>query len=279
MKLVTGGRGRIARATVARLRAAGERVRVISRSAADLDYPADVEVIRADLGHATDWAPVLDGVTGVLLYAEPSGVDRFIEAARTIGVGHITLLSAAAVEAPAVLDNDPIVGMHRAAEAAVRASGLPWTFLRPGGLATNTLGWAQSIRAHRMVRAPFPGAHAALIHEADVADVAALALTGPRPYNGGCYRLTGPESATQEQQVRQIAAAISAEIGFEEITPEEYRRTLAQWGDDGVVDALIGHLRQADGRPEPVSPAYQALTGRPGRPFSQWARDHADAFR
>jgi uncharacterized protein YbjT (DUF2867 family) len=216
----------------------------------------------------------------VLLYADRSGVDSFVEAARSANVSRITLVSASAVERQAATDSDPIVRMHRAAEMAVRASGVPWTFLRPGGLATNTLGWAESIRAERVVRAPYPHAHSALIHEADIADIATRTLIDTdRTHEGKCYQVTGPASLTQQEQVQHIAAAIGDEVRFEEVSPEEYRRTLSQWGDDSVVDTLLGGLRQADGRPDAVSPTFQTLTGRPGRSFPQWAKDHADTFR
>lgn len=280
MILVTGGRGRIARATVARLRAAGERVRVGSRRPADLHLPADVEVVGVDLARTEDWSSVLDGVTGALLYADPSGVDSFVDAARSADVARITLVSASVADSQAATDSDPIDRMHRAAEMTVRASGVPWTFLRPGGLATNTLGWRESIRAERVVRAPYPHAHSALVHEDDVADIATLTLTDTDlSHEGRCYEITGPASLSQQQQVQHIAAAIGDEVRFEEVSPEEYRRTLSQWGDDSVVDTLIERLRQADGRPDTVSPTFRTLTGRPGRPFPQWAYDHAGAFR
>jgi uncharacterized protein YbjT (DUF2867 family) len=274
MILVTGGRGRIARATVARLRAAGRHVRVASRCPAEIDL-AGVEIAAADIARTSDWAPLLDGVTGVLLYADPAGVEAFVQAARPTGA-QIALVSAAGIDGAA--EDDPIARMHRAAEAAVRASGLPWTFLRVGGLASNALQWAASIRSGGVVRAPYPGSHAALVHEADVADVAALVLTVPG-HEEEVYEITGPASLTQEEQVRHIAEAAGVDVRFEEIAPEEYRRTLGQWGDNSVVDSLMKHLRGADGRPQPLSPAYRELTGRSGRTFRQWAVDHADAFR
>jgi uncharacterized protein YbjT (DUF2867 family) len=292
MMLVTGGRGRIARETVARLREAGQRVRVASRRPAELDFPTDVEVVQAD-AQTTDWSSVLDAVTSALLYADPFGVESFVDTARSANVAHITLVSAAGIDSPTAADSDPLVRMHRAAEEAVQASGVPWTFLRPGPMAANTLGWAESIRAERVVRVPYPNAHAALIHEADIADIAALIMIDTEhPHDGKCYKLSGPESLTQHQQVQHIAAAIGDDVQFEEVTPEQYHRTMRQWVndrmddtlikhllDDSMIDKLIERLQRADGRPDTISPTFQTLTGRAGRPFAQWANDHADAFR
>jgi uncharacterized protein YbjT (DUF2867 family) len=42
---------------------------------------------------------------------------------------------------------DPINALHADIEHVIERSGLEWTFLRPGGFATNTLWWAPQIRA------------------------------------------------------------------------------------------------------------------------------------
>lgn len=275
MILVTGGRGRIARAAVTRLVAAGFPVRVASRAPDQLDVPTGVETTGV-----TDWRLAFEGITAALLYADPSGVDGIVEAARAAGVARVTMVSAAGAEDAAACDRDPIARMHRTAELTVQASGLSWTFLRPGALATNTLGWVESIRVEGVVRAPYPDAHSALIDQRDVADVAVRTLTDPRSiHHGEAYWLTGPASLTQREQVRQISSAIGTDIGFEEITAAQYRQTLASWAESTLIEAILDHLRTADGRPDLVSPAFSALTGRASTPFAQWASDHAAVFR
>ncbi|GAA1968670.1 SDR family oxidoreductase [Amycolatopsis minnesotensis] len=271
MFLVAGGRGRIARAAVARLLAGGHRVRVASRRPSEVDFEG-VEVFEGDLSKADGWRRAFDGVDGALLYADPAGIQSVVDSASS----RLVLISA--LGAGGAADDDPIERMHLAAEAAVRASGLPWTFLRAGGLATNTLQWASSIRAEGVVRAPFRHAHAALVHEADVAEIAVRALTTGE-HDGKARDLTGPASLTQEQQVAAIAEAIGADVRFEEITPGEYRRTLSQWGDGGLVDTLLGHLRAADGVPQPIAPDFQEITGREPASYARWAADHAADFR
>ncbi|MCF3178345.1 NAD(P)H-binding protein, partial [Streptomyces sioyaensis] len=106
-------------------------------------------------------------------------------AAEAAGSPHIVLLSALGAE-DGDATHDPIVRMHRAAENSLRRSGLSWTFLRPGAFATNTLQWAPAIRATGTVKAPYPQAHASAIHEADIADIAVLALTG-QGHEGQAY--------------------------------------------------------------------------------------------
>ncbi|WP_039638297.1 NAD-dependent epimerase [Streptomyces sp. 769] len=164
------------------------------------------------------------------------------------------------------------------AEEALRHSRLAWTFLRPGAFATNTLQWAPAIRASGTVRAPYPQAHAASVHEDHIADVAVLALTRDG-HQGLTHPLTGPASVTQQEQIDCLAAATGRKIRLAEIGTEEYRATLRQWGDEEMVDTLLTHLAEADNRPAAVCSTYRDLTGGPGRSYAQWALDHAADFR
>lgn len=275
MILVTGGRGRIARATTAQLRSRQVPVRVATRDPGSLEFGDGVEVVAGDLHSRHGWAEALRQVTGVLLYADQRGIAPFLEQAKAAGAPHLVLVSATGVD---IDTDDPIARFHREAETAVRDSGLPWTFLRPNGLATNALQWAPEIRAERAVRAPYPGAHSALVHEADIGELAAEVLTGTG-HAGRIYTLTGPRSLSQAEQVAHIAAAIGDEVVFEEVTADDYRQTLSQWGDESMVNTLLDHLRKADANPAELSPDFTAVTGKPARSFAQWADDHAEAFR
>ncbi len=42
---------------------------------------------------------------------------------------------------------------HELGEAAIRASGIPFTFVQPTGFMSNLLAWARSIKTERIVRA------------------------------------------------------------------------------------------------------------------------------
>lgn len=55
------------------------------------------------------------------------------------------------------------------------------------------------------------------------------------------------------------------------------------WRGQGMTDDLVGFLLDALGNTRPegrtVSPAVEEVTGRPARPFAQWAAENAAAFR
>src|SRR6185437_6538035 len=64
--------------------------------------------------------------------------------ARAAGVRHVVYLSSYAV----IGDPVPAMGRwHRDREQLIRASGIPATFLRPGGFMTNAFDWLPTLRA------------------------------------------------------------------------------------------------------------------------------------
>lgn len=270
--LVTGGRGSIARATTAGLLAAGERVRVGGREPSALDLPDGVDGVLADLARPETLPAALDGVDRVLLYAEPSGVDGFVAAARAAGVAQIVVVSSAAVlEGP-----NPIGDRHRAVEDAVRASGIPAFLLRPGAFAGNARGLLGSILDGE-VRMAYPDAGDAPIDERDVAGVAVAVLrAGPGAgFDDEGLWLSGPESLTRRDQVQQLADALGREARIVELDPEQARTEMVASMPPYVVDTLLRYWAAGDGVVAPVSDAVARITGRPGRTFATWAAEVA----
>jgi uncharacterized protein YbjT (DUF2867 family) len=107
-------------------------------------------------------------------------------------------------------------------ERHVRRAGVPWTFLRPTGLARNTLLWAPQIRSGDVVRWPYARAARSLIHEDDIAAVAVRALT-EGGHDQATYLLTGPEVLTQVEQVRIIGEVLGRDLRWEELPVEAAR--------------------------------------------------------
>ncbi|WP_242890684.1 NAD(P)H-binding protein [Actinomadura litoris] len=272
--LVTGARGKIARNLVRLLLDGGHDVRAAGRDPSAARLPPEVEVVAADLADPGTLGPALKGARTVFAYADRGGLDGFARRAADAGVEHIVLLSAAGASATS---GDPIARMHGAAERAVAASGVPWTFLRAGGFASNTLQWAGTIRALGAVRDPFPESRSAPVHEADVAAVALAVLTGTG-HRGGAPVLTGPETLTRRRQAELIGEALGRRLAFEVQDLAEHRRDLARWGPPEVVEALVRNSAEAVRAPLPPTGAVEEITGRPARTFAGWARDHRGDF-
>jgi uncharacterized protein YbjT (DUF2867 family) len=256
--LVTGATGNVGSSLLAQFAEAGIPARGASRSTGfDLFRPETV-------------APALEGVESVFLLWP--GFDA--EQARPVvelmagRVRRIVYLSATA----------PDDSFHGGVERIIEQSGVGYTFLRPGGFAANTLGWADQIR-EGVVRWPYGKAGRSLIHEADIAAVAAHVLI-TAGHTGRRYALSGPEVITQEEQVRVIGEVIGREVVWEELDPEVAGEELASmWGSREFADQALAAWGSMVDSPEPVFDTVPLMLGRPAKTFREWAEDHASDFR
>ncbi|GGN54888.1 nucleotide-diphosphate-sugar epimerase [Streptomyces kronopolitis] len=282
--VVTGATGNIGRRLVDHLLADGAAVRALTRDPARAALPAGAETVRADLTGAQDLAPLLAGADALYLNLAAGGeqaVTALVDAAVAAGVRRIVLNSSMAVTGTPADDTNHIARMHAAAERTVRASGLEWTFVRGSNYSANTLAWAPSIRASGVVRDAHPGAQGSPVHEADLADVAAVALLDRGgAHQGQAYLVTGPEVLTIAQQVAEIGRATGRETRVEQISEEAAAEAMA--GPHFPLEAarqlvaLFGTM--VDAPTFPVSDAVPRVTGHPGRTYAEWARDHAADF-
>jgi uncharacterized protein YbjT (DUF2867 family) len=273
MILVTGATGKVGRHVVAGLLEAGVAVRALVRQPLLSGLPPEVELVVGDI---TDPEAVREAAKGVdaafLLWPSFSaeGAAPIVEAL-TEQVRRVVYLSALNVKDDVV---DSVWG-----EVEQLLAGADWTFLRAGGFAANTLTWAAGIRAGSTVSMASPKAGRSLIHERDLADIAVLALLDDA-HIGRKYELTGPQVLTQEDQVAIIGSAIGKDLRIVEQSPEEARQAMLAMGADEILaESSVRYWASLADNPEPVTPDYKTLTGKPGRTFREWAEEHADAFR
>jgi uncharacterized protein YbjT (DUF2867 family) len=280
--LVTGATGFVGRSVVAQLVSRGVEVLALTRTSASLP---GAEMVRGDLRRPDSVAPLLSGVDGLYLFPVEETAAEVLALARAAGVRRVVDLSAASVT----------VGLHEnPVEAAVEASGLEWTHLRPGGFMTNVLQlWAPMVRAERVVRYPFADVASNMIHEADIAEVAVAALLSDG-HARATYTLTGPGMITTREQVAAIGAALGEEVRYEEVSRERAREILTAQGGFAAeaADLMLGFVEYGGAEPEGGDyaeqdwsalertwPDVEKVTGHPPRSFAEWARDHADDFR
>ncbi len=269
--LVTGATGTVGRHVVGELIEAGQRVRALTRDPARASFPAGVEVVAGDLTVTDSLVPVLEGVTAVHLitfggddYGSLRNGQEIVDLAVKAGVRRVTVLGG--------WDEGTL-------EPAVKASSLSWTFLQPTEFMANALQWAESIRTEGVVREPFAGATTAMVHEADIAAVAARALVEDG-HAGRAYGLTGPERLNIPDKVRVIGEAIGRQIRFVELTEQEAREKMAAEGQpEELIEFLVNVFGNVPEEPNIVNSNVEKVTGRPARTFAEWAAEHADAFR
>ncbi|MEU6041197.1 NmrA family NAD(P)-binding protein [Actinomadura sp. NPDC047616] len=265
--LVTGATGNTGRHVVAELVRRGERVRALTRNpAANAGrFPAEVELVAGTHNAPETLDTALEGVTRLhitvtagLAEVGPELVQRAVAA----GVQRITVLWG---------------GWVGPVEQAVADSGVEWTRLEAQEFMSNTLTWAESIRAEGVVREPYD-LPSALVHEADIGAVAAVALLDDG-HAGRSYNLTGPEPLTPTDRIAILSRVIGRDIAFEPITHEQaIDRLMATGVSRADAEFVIGWYAEPGDAATTVDDTVERVIGRPARTFTEWAKEHADRF-
>lgn len=279
--LVIGATGTIGRQVVSQLITANTSVRALARNPDAANLPAQVEIVRGDLTAPDTLDPALGDADAVFLVWTAPGTAVAPALARIAKhVPQIVFLSAPHQTAhPLFQQPNPVATLHKGIERLIEASGLQWTFLRPGMFAANSLSWwAPQIRAGDVVRWPYAEVPTAPIHERDIAAVAVRSLC-EEGHGEKDYVLTGPGSLSQSEQVSLIGEVIGRRLRFEEISPEEARRELLPVMPLPAINMLLDAWAAATGQPAFVTSAVAEITGTLARTFRDWVTDHAAAFR
>ena len=282
--LVTGATGNIGARVVEQLIGSGERPCVLARNVAKARalFGERVDILVGDLADAGSLRPAFAGIDAVFLVNSGPDIARrdaaAAQAARSAGVKRIVKLSA--MGARSETSTAELGSWHAAGEAAVRASGVAFTFVQPAGFMTNALAWAASIKAEGVVRASTGEGRIAMIHPGDIASVAARALTSD-DFEGESLPITGPQALTYAEMTAALGSAIDRELVFQPISDAEARARLVDHGmPDAVANALVGLWQSVrDGRVAGVTDTVERVLGRKPLTFAQWARENAVAFR
>ncbi|MCZ9353808.1 NAD(P)H-binding protein [Streptomyces mutabilis] len=267
---VSGATGNVGRPLVNQLLAAGHPVRALTRDPAKANLPEGAEVVAGNLAVTSTLPDAFEGVTAAHLisfgddYAPLSNGAEITEIAVKAGVRKVTILKG---------DTE-----RTGLDEAVEASGLEYTYLAPVEFMSNTLEWADSVRTEGVVREGFPNIPSSMVHDADIASVAATVLTG-EGHASKEYWLTGPEALTAPQKVAVLSEVLGREIRFMELSKDEM---IAAWREQGYSDQDIEFFVMMRTDPpeagRTVLPTVEQVTGRPARTFAQWVRENAAAF-
>ena len=283
MILITGATGTVGSEVVKRLSVRAEHVRAVTRNPqkAGANPLPHVQFVQGDFDDADSMRRACMGVEKAFLLtnsterAEHQQI-AFVRLAQETGNRHIVKLSQLHADV-----NSPgrFLRYHAVVEAAVRASGLTFTFLRPNLYMQGLLNFRQSIQQKN---AFFAAAGEALISAVDVrdlAEVAVAALTTPE-HDNKAYSLTGPKALTFVEMAHHISAALGRTITFVDVPPEVMRGALTNlgfpaWQADGLLEEFAMYRR---GEASKVEPEVQEALGRSPLSFTKFARDYAPAF-
>lgn len=278
--LITGATGDVGARVVRQLIARGIHPRILVRSAekAQTLFGQAAEICVGDLANPVTTRPAMKGVHTLFLVNVGPEIPQRDEAAATIakeeGVQRIVKLSSLDVE-----HGLAIGAWHEQGEAAIRASGVAFTFVRPSGFMTNLLAWAYSIKTEGIVRSSTGNGGRPFIHSEDIAAVSVAALLSEQ-YDGRILSITGPESLTFGDATRIIGDAIGRELVYQTISDEEaserYSRISGSPEETAAHIALWRAIRQ--GRLAATTDGVEQTLGRKPIFLKQWASENAHAF-
>ena len=273
--LVSGSTGQQGGAVMRNLLKRGFAVRALTR---DPEKPEagelaglGAEVVSGDLEDRSSIERVLDGVHGVFSVQQfwESGVEgetrqgmKLTDAAKAAGVEHLVYSSVGSAHRETGI---PHFDSKWEVEEHVRASGVPYTVLRPVFFMQNWEMMRDPILGGTLPQPLDPEKPFQMIDADDIGVFAAMAFENPNGWTGREVDLAGDELTMPE-----IADTFSRVIGgqvdyfqtpwdqFEEQMGEEYT-VMYRWFDDHGYEADIAGLRKE----------YQGLVS-----FEQYLRSH-----
>jgi uncharacterized protein YbjT (DUF2867 family) len=279
--LITGATGDVGARVVRQLIQRGVQPRVFVRDAqnARLRFGDCVDLAVGDLGDPYALEKACQDVQELFLLNSGPDIPKRDEiaavAAKDAGVRHIVKLSSMDVQ-----QGLAIGAWHERGEAAIRANGVPFTFVQPSGFMSNLLAWAPSIQTESIVRASTGDGRRAFIHSDDIASVAVAALT-TQEYDGQSLPITGPEALTFADATAQIGKAVGKQLTFQCISDDEARKSYSFTGaSPEETEAHVSLWRAIrEGRLAAVTSDVERILGRKPITFDQWALENAAAFR
>ncbi len=285
MILVTGATGLNGSALLRRLSAQGIPARALVRNpdkAQALAALPNVEIAVGDMARPKTLAGPLRGVERAMLISssDPAMLDvqsNFVAAAVAAGVKRVVKLSGIMPEIDSAFR---FARMHGEAEQALERSGLAYTHLRAGEFMHAYFRQVPAILGKGAVILPMAEQKIASIDIDDIAEIAAMALTGAG-HEGKIYRITGPQALGMAEVAEILSGVTGKPIRYIDIAPDEAMKAqLAAGLPPYMAEALFElFAERRRGKEAQVFPDAQALLGRRPTSFAEFAARHAAIFR
>jgi len=283
--LVTGATGTVSTALRETLKGkVGLKIRTLVRDPAKADAlkKDGYEVVIGDLEEPDTLAEAFDGVDILWLLTpasalEPSMGSNAVQAAKRAKVKHIVRNSAIKAGHDAPNRNGRL---HALVEESVKASGIPWTILRPHYYMQNLLSSASSVSSDGMLYMTMGQGRVGTIDGRDVGVFAAKIIEQPDGHAGKTYTPTGPESIDMGSAANTLSRVIGKPVTYVALPPEAAQQAmlgfgLSRWFVGNVVDYGRAY---SEGWGDFTTSEFKDVIGHEARSFLQFATDFAPAF-
>ena len=252
--VIAGATGQLGRLVVGELLQRGVPAREIvagGRSAEQLEDLAGLGVRTASVDYndpasldsALSEGDTLLLISGNDIQNRTAQHETVIDAAVRAKVAHILYTSVLAADStPIILAPD-----HVKAEEYIRASGLPFTFLRNGWYTENYAAALATARETGTLLGSAGEGRVASATRADFAAATAAVLTTPG-HEGRVYELSGDYAWTYEELAAAFSTVLGRTVSYDSVSSAEHASALEAAGLDpataGFLAALDGNIRE-----------------------------------
>jgi uncharacterized protein YbjT (DUF2867 family) len=253
--LVIGATGTVGQAVVDALRTGDHSVRGMTRSTEKARAAAPgIDAVVADLDRPETLPPAFAGIDAAFLCVAMGSRETAqglaaVEAAKAARLGRLVYLS---VVMPPGSERIPHFASKIPVEQAVRASGLPWTILRPNNFFQDDLRLRDAIVGLGVYPQPL-GSRG--LNRVDVRDVAEAAVNALSRGFGGVVPLSGPRGLTGDDTARLYEEHLGRPVRYAGDDLDAWARQAAAAMPDWMVRDLrvmyeyfVAHGAHASGR-------------------------------
>lgn len=274
--LVVGGTGTIGGAVVREAMSRGVVTRILTRSP-EKAQALGVEAVAGDLAKPDTLEPAFRGVDALCLSVgvgpdETARSLAALDAAKAAGVGRLVYVS---VAMPPGSETIPHVASKIPVEQAVRASGLPWTILRPNDVFQNDASKREAIGHFGVYPRPIGGRGLNRVDARDVAEIAVNALSNPSIQ--GVIPVNGPRGLTGDDIARIYSELLGRTVRYIGDDVATWARQVATRMDEWDIADLSAMFRFLQDHGSHASgtdfAAQQRALGHAPRPFEAFAAD------
>jgi uncharacterized protein YbjT (DUF2867 family) len=280
--LVLGGTGTVGSQVVRELLARGAEVSVLTRDTKK-PLPPGAKAVAGDLLDPETIRRVFAGQDGVFLLNAVSATEcheglMAVNGARMGRVKKVVYLSVQDVDKAPHL---PHFGAKLPVEAALKASGLAFTILRPNNFFQNDTWYKDAMLAHDVYPQPFGDVGLSRVDVRDIAEAAAIALTTGAA-DGETINLVGSDVLTATATAATWGGVLGRKIAYGGNDLDAWeKQSLAFLPAWMVFDFRLMYAffqeKGLKGAPADVT-RLTALLGHPPRRFDEFAAETARAW-